>query len=102
MASAPAQAIRFDGDAYDPDRDGFRLTRQMDRVWTIMRDGEPRTLSEIQDEIEEVFGQADPLPSISARLRDLRKPKWGGKSIDKDYVGNGQYVYFLLNPVMEA
>ena len=62
----------FDGKTYDPALDGDRLRRQLGRTWEAMRDGEWYTLFELS------IKTADPEASISARLRDLRKEKFGG------------------------
>jgi len=64
--------IRFDGRTYDQEKDGERLRRLFDRVFALMRDGEWRTLAEIQ----QVTGGSE--ASVSARLRDFRKKKFGG------------------------
>jgi len=52
------------------ERDQKRLNTLQGRVWTLMRDGAWRTLLEIQA----VVGGSE--ASVSARLRDLRKPAW--------------------------
>lgn len=67
----------FDGETYEPDRDHARLTGQLQRVADVMRDGRWRTYAEI----EAVTG--DPPQSISARLRDLRKEKFGGFTVER-------------------
>lgn len=61
----------FDGETFSPNQDGTRLKAQLVRVRELMRDGKWRSLSEIS----KVTG--DPEASTSARLRDLRKPKFG-------------------------
>jgi hypothetical protein len=66
------KGMKFDGYTYDPDYDKERLSRQFYRVFNAMKDGVPRTLAEIA----RITG--DPEASISARLRDLRKPQFGG------------------------
>jgi hypothetical protein len=38
----------------------------------------------------------DPEASVSARLRDLRKPKFGGFHIERRYVSAGLWAYRLL------
>jgi len=77
----------FDGATYDPERDRDRLTAQIRRVYTLMRDGQWRTLSEISQ------ATGDPEASVSARLRDLRKPKWGGYLVERHYVTRGLWQY---------
>lgn len=56
----------FSGSTFDEALDGERLTTQLDRVRTAMRDGQWRTLSEIHALTK------DPEASISARLRQLK------------------------------
>ncbi len=50
---------------YDPKLDADRLDRQKQRIFSVMKDGEYRTLREI----ESLTG--DPQASISARLREF-------------------------------
>jgi hypothetical protein len=80
----------FDGADYDPSRDDERLTVQYTRLFTLMKDGVYRSLSEIW----EITG--DPPASISAQLRHMRKPKFGSHTVNKRYVGNGLYEYQLV------
>jgi hypothetical protein len=68
---------RFDGVAYDPALDHDRLRRQLGRVFELMMDGRWRTLFEVA----EVTG--DPQTSISAQIRNLRKPRFGGYEVQK-------------------
>lgn len=70
-------APHFDGETYDPDRDHARLTGQMARVSRLMRDGVWRTLGDI------AAATGDPPQSISARLRDVRKAKFGGGTVER-------------------
>ena len=60
-----------DGETFDEGSDGIRLNAQMRRVAEVMGDSQWRTLREIS----EVIG--DPEASVSARLRDFRKPRFG-------------------------
>ena len=67
-----------------------RLTGQMFDVYEMLANyGRPWTLREL----EHVTGH--PQASISAQLRNLRKPRFGGFNIEKEHVGNGLYVYWL-------
>lgn len=81
---------RFDGDDYVPERDDARLGPQLQRVWSLMRDGKWRTLSDIEK------ATGDPPASISAQLRHLRKPRFGGHQVDRQHVGNGLYWYRVV------
>jgi hypothetical protein len=82
--------FRFDGSDYIPSRDDARLSGQLLRVWDCMKDEQWRTLREISN----ITG--DPEASISAQLRHLRKPRFGGYDVEKEYVSNGLYKYKLL------
>lgn len=73
----------FAGPDYDPALDDQRLGRQVGRVWLAIRDGEWRTLTRIRDRIETDTGARDPEASISAQLRHLRKPRFGGYKIER-------------------
>ena len=67
----------FDGATYERSRDHARLKGQISRIFNVMRDGEWRTVSEIHD----ITG--DPENSIQAQLRNLRKEKFGGYTVEK-------------------
>lgn len=81
---------RFNGSDYVPVRDDVRLTGQLLRVWQAMRDGQWRTL----DAIAKLTG--DPQASISAQLRHLRKTRFGGHAVEKQYLGNGLFQYRVV------
>lgn len=87
------QMPHFDGATYRPADDHVRLTGQIARVFALMRDGEWRTLAEIAQHVH------DPEASISARLRDLRKDKFGGHTLERRHRGpksDGLYEYRLI------
>lgn len=67
----------YHGKTFDPARDEERLNEQMIRVYRVMIDQQWRSLYEISA----VTG--DPVQSISARLRDLRKPAFGGFDVER-------------------
>ena len=67
----------FDGTTFNAPADGLRLARQLSAVRDLVSDGKWRTLHEIAD----VVGA--PEASVSARLRDLRKPKFGGWTVER-------------------
>ena len=81
---------RFNGAAYVPERDDPRLTGQILRVANCMVDGRWRSLADI----EAITG--DPAASISAQLRHLRKRRFGGHMVNKEYLGKGLWVYQLV------
>ena len=82
--------MRFNGDDYVASRDDIRLTGQLLRVWNFMCDGLWKTLPQIAE------ATGDPEASISAQLRHLRKPRFGGHTIEKQYITNGLYRYRLI------
>jgi hypothetical protein len=82
--------FRFNGADYIPSRDDARLSGQILRVWECMEDENWRTLREIAN----ITG--DPEASISAQLRHLRKERFGGHKVEREYVSNGLYKYRLL------
>jgi hypothetical protein len=83
--------MRFDGETYNHERDFDRLNGQLHRVFDLIKDGAWRTIPEITDAI----GDASP-QSISARLRDLRKDKFGAHTVERRYLGEGLYEYRLV------
>lgn len=84
-----ALSSRFDGADYDPARDHDRLTKQLGRVYSFMLDGQWRTLRDISE------ATGVPEASASAQLRHLRKPRFGGYTIDRQRKGldRGTYEY---------
>ena len=83
----------FSGSNYVPGLDGKRLTGQIKRIYDLMRDGRWRTLSEIE------FITGDPQASISAQLRNLRKPEFGSHKVEKRRRGeptHGLWEYRLI------
>lgn len=79
------------GDTYDHERDGARLDGQMLRVFEAMKDGLPHT----PEELERLTG-GDRWASISARVRDLRKPEYGGHEVVRTNLGGGSWSYTLV------
>jgi hypothetical protein len=77
----------FDGSTYEAARDHMRLSGQLNAVRDVMRDRQWHTLSEIAMRV------GGSVPGVSARIRDLRKPKFGGHHIDREYVSSGLWRY---------
>lgn len=78
---------------YCPVLDEPRLTSLRDRVHAIMCDAQWRTLAEIQAQT----GGSE--TGVSAKLRDLRKPQFGGHHVDARRRGNardGLWEYRLI------
>lgn len=81
-----------DGVTIVPERDTKRLNAQAQRVWNVLSDGRWYSLSEIAAITH------DPEASISARIRDLRKPKFGGFTVEETCVRKGLHRYKLHVP----
>lgn len=86
----------FGGVTYDPRLDEDRLTKQLGRVWDVMS----RQHTDIWLTLAEISARTgDPQASVSARLRDLRKPKFGGYDVQRRRRGpakNGLFEYRLI------
>lgn len=67
----------MDGETFSLEHDAERLTNQLARVTAVMSDGRWRTLSEIQA----LAGGSE--AGVSARLRDMRKSKFGGYAVER-------------------
>jgi hypothetical protein len=79
--------VKFVSDIHDGDRDGKtyeakfdydRLNRQQRIVFDLMKDGKWRTLFDISH----TTGVAE--ASVSARLRDFRKERFGGFTVERN------------------
>lgn len=77
----------FDGETYERERDHERLARQMAEVQAFMHDGEWHTSEQIVEALGENWA------SLSARLRDLRKVKFGAWIVERRYVADGLWEY---------
>ncbi len=76
MRTATQEVLRFDGPDIRPD-DTARLGRQLEAVRALMLDGAWRTHRQI---VEHVGGSEN---GVAARLRDLRKKRFGGYDVDR-------------------
>ena len=84
-------SVQFDGHTYKHLQDSLRLHRQLGKVWNVVKNGAWFTLREIADQI------GAPEASVSARLRDLRKPKFGPNTVEREHIGQGLYRYRLIS-----
>jgi hypothetical protein len=91
-AAVPPAPPAFDGETFEPARDADRLNAQLGRVLATMRDHDWHTLAEL------AARTTDPEASISARIRDLRKPKFGGYVVQRRYVEAGLWAYRIAPP----
>lgn len=83
------QPSYFDGPTFNQQADGARLTRQMDVVKRCLTSGGWWTLRELH----EASGGSE--AGVSARLRDLKKERFGGYVIEKEHLGGGLWRYRL-------
>lgn len=94
--SETTQLGLFDGDTFDPEKDGERLLKQLVAVREFMADERWHSLAEIS------AGVDAPEASVSARLRDLRKLKFGAWRVNRRSRGDrrsGLYEYQMLPPI---
>ena len=87
--SSPA----FDGETFDSKLDEIRLNGQLAKVYNWMSDGNWRSLSELKN----LAGGSE--AGCSARLRDLRKPKYGSHIVNRRRRGDpraGTFEYQLI------
>ena len=77
----------FGGETYDPERDRGRLLSELERVRGAVSDGGWWTLSDLARVADA------PEASCSARLRDLRKAKFGAHRVERRYVARGLWEY---------
>ena len=79
----------FDGETYKPELDHTRLTTQLARVKDVLSDGKWYTLMELS------IRANCPEASASSRLRDLRKDRFGGHTVDRKRSSRGLFFYRL-------
>ena len=81
------QPTFFDGRSFVQSRDGERLGKQMAAVMREMADGAWYTLHELS------LATGAPEASVSARIRDLKKARFGSHKIESQYVRRGLWQY---------
>jgi len=94
MRQLTLEEARFDGETYEEVFDCQRLKGQIRRVYDCMADGNWRTLREISYEAHA------PEASVSARLRDLRKSRFGSHKIERRRRGEpsaGIWEYAMID-----
>lgn len=89
-------ALYFDGDTYDPKQDEARLRGQWLKVWRCIMYGDWWTL----EALAKACGASE--ASVSARLRDFRKPRFGSHSIERQRVEGGLHRYRLVTEVKDV
>jgi hypothetical protein len=83
------QGIR-DGKTFDVNKDLVRLNAQATKVFSVMESGKWFSLRELSDQTNA------PEASVSARLRDFRKPKFGAHTVERQRRTNGTWEYRLI------
>lgn len=81
---------KFGGATYSPKRDGARLSRALQTVCETMKDGHWHTLPELANKA------GCSVQGASARVRDLRKDRFGAHTVDREYVGGGSWRYRMV------
>ena len=85
------ETSKFDG-AYVTKKDDERLTKQQKEIFDYMKDGQWYRLRDIANSTNH------PESSVSAQIRNLRKPRFGGYTVETRYVkteNGGLYEYRL-------
>ena len=85
---------KFDGQTFEEKLDGPRLRKQLERVREYMLAIYPtwKTLEEISEDLEKIYKIKYPTQSISARLRDLKKEKFGNYEVPKKRREIGEFI----------
>ena len=83
--------MNFDGETYNK-LDSERLTTLFERVFETMKSGRWYTLKGLS----QLTGGSE--ASISARIRDFRKPKFGGYEVERKREDGGLHYYRLVYP----
>lgn len=80
----------FDGATFDKHRDGERLSKQL----TAVRDYcLKREWIFLEDMARDLNYPPTSIPALSARLRDLRKERFGGYIVEHEFVSKGLWRY---------
>ena len=82
--------LKFDGSTYEPEHDQARLTSQLEKVKALMADGQWRTLANIHAKV----GGSE--AGVSSRIRDLRKARFGGYTVERRRMAGGLFEYRIL------
>jgi len=89
---------RFDGQTYDPALDQKRLMSQLEAVLYLLGDGRWWTVPELTRSVARLVGRTVSDSSTTARLRDLRKPKFGGHLVQSRRRNAGGSFEYRLAP----
>ena len=83
-------------DAPLTEADAPRIGKQLAAVQQVMGSGKWYTLEQLQLALGGM-GIVASTQSISARLRDLRKPRFGSHTVERQAVGGGLFRYRVTN-----
>ena len=90
-----APLLDFDGETYDREIDGVRLSTQLIKVRATLLRCAGRYLT--PDQLCRGSGYSPARwASVSARVRDLRKDKFGGLNIKRKRLAGGEWAYGLF------
>lgn len=78
------------GETFDAKHDRKRLNKQAQEVFDMMKDGRWYCLNHI------AVATDNPEASVSARIRDFRKSKFGGYTVERRRVEGGLFQYRLV------
>jgi len=94
---APPFSPKFDGSDVTS-ADSPRLIKQIRHVFDVVKDGKARSVPEIA-KLTAAYNNGIPHPenSVSAQLRNLRKIRNGGFTLEKERVSEGYYTYKLVD-----
>ena len=90
--------VRFDGATYDEALDKPRLAGQLGAVYDVMSSGRWYTLGELALEVTNLLGSHASEASVSARIRDLRKERFGSHTMERkrDEQKVGLWLYRMV------
>ena len=89
-----ARVVPFQGDDFEPKRDGKRLGAQLQRVFDVMKDGRWRSHPEICAGIWWNTGKREKESSVARQVRYLRDIP--GCDFERRHDGEGLYRYRLV------
>lgn len=90
------ETASFDGETFCIERDEIRLTGQLAAVYAVMSMGRWHTLADLARAAGGITGRRYSEAGVSARIRDLRKPRFGGHRIDAEHVRDGLWRYRMV------
>lgn len=87
-----SMSAHFDGETYESSLDQVRMTRQLRAVFEFMKDGSWYTPERISAHC------GGSVAGITARIRDLRKDRFGAYKVSSRRVGRGgSWEYSIMN-----